>query len=28
MRLAEPLGTLGVEEQQEVCDVLQEMFAF
>ena len=28
MRLAEPLGTLAAEEQQEICDVLQEMFAF
>ena len=28
MRLSERLGTLSVESQQEVCEVLQEMFAY
>ena len=28
MRLAEPLGTLDPEEQQETCEILQEMFAY
>ena len=28
MRLTERVGTLELESQQEVCEVLQEMFAY
>ena len=28
MRLMDRLGTLSVESQQEICEVLQEMFAY